>query len=245
MAARPRWLDRRQSRILAARYLDVLLADRVFCAVLLGEAVFVAAAVAVVWHNQRSDPKLHFFLVLACIWFGCFHACREIVRERAIYLRERMVNLTLGAYVLSKLAVLVCVAAVQCLVVVLIVRHAVALRVHPAAMFVVLLCAQSAGTALGLAVSALTTSENTAVAVAVMAMVPQILFSQFFLRELLTGVSEAVETLMLSKWAFDALGELSADPVRLWPCIGDLAMLSAFTVGFALLAVVFLRSREL
>lgn len=244
MRALSRWLDGRQSRILSARYLDVLLADRVFCGVLVGEAAFVAAAVAVVWNNQRSDPKLYFFLVLACIWFGCFNACREIVRERAIYLRERMVNLHLGAYVLSKLGVLSCVALVQCLLVVLIVRHYVALGVHPVAMLVVLFAAQGAGTALGLAISALSGSQNTAVAVAVMAMIPQILFSQFFLRELLTGVSETVETLMLSKWAFDALTELAADEVRLWPLLGDLGMLVVFAAGFVVLAVVFLWSRE-
>ncbi len=43
-----------------------------------------------------------FFLVVAAVWFGTSNAAREIVSERAIYLRERMVNLGLVNYVLSQ-----------------------------------------------------------------------------------------------------------------------------------------------
>ncbi|MEO9174429.1 MAG: ABC transporter permease, partial [Gaiellales bacterium] len=43
-----------------------------------------------------------FFLVVSAIWFGTSNAAREIVSERAIYMRERMVNLGLVNYVLSK-----------------------------------------------------------------------------------------------------------------------------------------------
>ena len=46
------------------------------------------------------------------VWFGTSNAAREIVSERAIYLRERMVNLGLINYVMSKYLLLaaVCVA---------------------------------------------------------------------------------------------------------------------------------------
>ena len=40
------------------------------------------------------------------VWFGTSNAAREIVSERAIYLRERMVNLSLFNYVLSKFILL-------------------------------------------------------------------------------------------------------------------------------------------
>ncbi len=41
-----------------------------------------------------------------CVWFGTSNAAREIVTERAIYLRERMVNLRLFNYVVSKYVLL-------------------------------------------------------------------------------------------------------------------------------------------
>src|SRR5215213_10319784 len=57
-----------------------------------------------------------FFLVVAAIWFGTSNAAREIVSERAIYLRERMVNLGLLNYVLSKYILLAFFCLIQCTV---------------------------------------------------------------------------------------------------------------------------------
>ncbi len=55
-----------------------------------------------------------FFVVVSCVWFGTSNAAREIVTERAIYLRERMVNLRLINYVLSKYVLLGFFCIVQC-----------------------------------------------------------------------------------------------------------------------------------
>ncbi len=55
-----------------------------------------------------------FFVVVSCVWFGTSNAAREIVTERAIYLRERMVNLRLLNYVLSKYILLSFFCVVQC-----------------------------------------------------------------------------------------------------------------------------------
>ena len=55
-----------------------------------------------------------FFVVVSCVWFGTSNAAREIVTERAIYLRERMVNLRLVNYVLSKYILLSFFCVVQC-----------------------------------------------------------------------------------------------------------------------------------
>ena len=55
-----------------------------------------------------------FFVVVSCVWFGTSNAAREIVTERAIYLRERMVNLRSVNYVLSKFIILAGVCVIQC-----------------------------------------------------------------------------------------------------------------------------------
>src|SRR5205085_9107268 len=57
-----------------------------------------------------------FILVLSAIWFGTSNAAREIMRERAIYIRERMVNLGLFNYVMSKFALLALICIAQCTV---------------------------------------------------------------------------------------------------------------------------------
>ena len=55
-----------------------------------------------------------FFVVVAAVWFGTSNAAREIVSERAIYMRERMVNLGLFNYVFSKFVLLSLFCVVQC-----------------------------------------------------------------------------------------------------------------------------------
>src|SRR6185369_8911293 len=55
-----------------------------------------------------------FFLVVAAVWFGTSNAAREIVSERAIYMRERMVNLGLFNYVFSKFMLLAFFCVIQC-----------------------------------------------------------------------------------------------------------------------------------
>ncbi len=55
-----------------------------------------------------------FFVVVSCVWFGTSNAAREIVTERSIYLRERMVNLRLFNYVVSKFVLLSLFCVIQC-----------------------------------------------------------------------------------------------------------------------------------
>jgi len=54
-----------------------------------------------------------FFLTVAALWFGTSNAAREIVKERAVYLRERLINLRLFPYILSKVGVLTVLAILQ------------------------------------------------------------------------------------------------------------------------------------
>jgi hypothetical protein len=55
-----------------------------------------------------------FFLTVGSLWFGVSNAAREIVSELAIYRRERMVNLSIFNYILSKFALLTMLCVVQC-----------------------------------------------------------------------------------------------------------------------------------
>ena len=68
-------------------------------------------------HAATADNSAAiFFLVVAAVWFGTSNAAREIVSEKAIYVRERMVNLKLVNYVLSKFVLLSLFCVIQCTV---------------------------------------------------------------------------------------------------------------------------------
>ncbi len=56
--------------------------------------------------NPRYTYMLLFILAVIVLWFGCNNAAKEIVKEEAIYGRERAVNLGILPYLASKFLVL-------------------------------------------------------------------------------------------------------------------------------------------
>ncbi len=64
-------------------------------------------------YNPRYTYMLLFILVMVVLWFGCNNAAKEIVKEEAIYGRERAVNLGIVPYLASKFLVLSVITALQ------------------------------------------------------------------------------------------------------------------------------------
>jgi len=65
--------------------------------------------------NPRYTYMLLFILAVTILWFGCNNAAKEIVKEEAIYARERAVNLGILPYLGSKFLVLGVLSALQTL----------------------------------------------------------------------------------------------------------------------------------
>ena len=63
--------------------------------------------------NPRFTYMLLFLVAVIVMWFGCNNAAKEIVKEEAIYGRERAVNLGILTYLGSKFLLLSVVSAVQ------------------------------------------------------------------------------------------------------------------------------------
>jgi ABC-type multidrug transport system ATPase subunit/pSer/pThr/pTyr-binding forkhead associated (FHA) protein len=118
-----------------------------------------------------------FFVVVSCVWFGTSNAAREIVTERAIYLRERMVNLRLLNYVLSKYILLSFICIIQCTTLLGIVFLSLGFAGGPTAFFMELgnlVALAMNATALGLCVSTLVSSAEAAMALTPIALIPQV-----------------------------------------------------------------------
>src|SRR4029079_8321143 len=101
----------RQFGILARRYLDLIVQDRRNLLILLLQApiigvllMLVAKSDAIVGDKAFASEakKVLFMLATVAVWFGIINAAREITKESAIYKRERLANLRIGPYVLSK-----------------------------------------------------------------------------------------------------------------------------------------------
>jgi ABC-type multidrug transport system ATPase subunit/pSer/pThr/pTyr-binding forkhead associated (FHA) protein len=140
-----------------------------------------------------------FFLVVAAIWFGTSNAAREIVSERAIYLRERMVNLGLLNYVMSKYILLAGFCVVQCTVLLAIVFFALGFHGGPQA-FAMQLAALTAtsltAVALGLLLSTVVVSSEAAMALTPIALIPQVVMG---------GLMVPMTTVPHLKWLMQAM----------------------------------------
>jgi ABC-type multidrug transport system ATPase subunit/pSer/pThr/pTyr-binding forkhead associated (FHA) protein len=118
-----------------------------------------------------------FFVVVSCVWFGTSNAAREIVTERAIYLRERMVNLRLYNYVLSKYMLLSFFCVLQCGMLLAIVFFSLGFDGGPVAFAMELanlVALAMNATALGLCISTMVSSAEAAMALTPIALIPQV-----------------------------------------------------------------------
>ena len=112
---------------------------------------------------------VNFVLALVPLWFGTSVAAREIVKERSVYARERMVNLGLFPYVGSKLFALSCIVSLQCIMlfVTLKIAHYLGLMYLPGLLaglgqLLTMILTGMVGIGLGLLVSALVKTSETA-----------------------------------------------------------------------------------
>ena len=206
------WL--RQWATLSRRYLEVLAADKFNLLILFGQAPIIAMLTYVVVGAKAPRDFIYFVLALVSLWFGTSVAAREIIRERAVYKRERMVNLRLLPYVGSKILILLLIVGLQCLLLfgTLKFLDVTKLMSFPGRFgglphLVVMIVTSMVGIALGLFVSAVVKTSEMATSLIPLILIPQILFCG--LVGIPTGMSKVVGVVMPATWAFDELKRLS------------------------------------
>jgi hypothetical protein len=208
----------RQLRWLAERTARIKLRDRVNTTILVAQAPIIAAILWLVFARADADPfealrrgpAALFLLVASAVWFGCSNAAREIVGELPIFRRERMVNLVLPAYALSKVAVLGLVCAVQCLVLLGIVYLPLGLEGSFGALYLILLLTSLVGLGMGLTLSALVRSQQAAVALVPLMLIPQIILGGVIMPVHDMGpATRLLASLTATRWGFE--GALHAE----------------------------------
>ncbi len=204
----------RQWATLSSRYSRVLLKDKFNLFVLFAQAPMIALLVYFVMGANQPRDFAYFALSLCAIWFGTSIASREIVRERKIYERERMVNLGLLPYLLSKYTVLGMIVAVQCLLLFIPLKFfdVTGLMPMPGMLagipqFVTMLLTACVGIALGLFVSAAVKTSETATSLIPLILIPQIIFSGLI--GVPSGINKVVGLTMPAAWSFDTMKRLS------------------------------------
>src|SRR5205807_2404440 len=205
----------RQWATLVRRYAEVLASDKWNLAILFGQAPIIALLIYLV--VGKNDPRdfPYFILALGSVWFGTSVAARELVKERPIFERERMVNLGLLSYVASKLFVLSIIVGLQTslLFATLKILHLAGWMSLPGyfrglPQLLVLVLTGMVGIALGLFISALVKTSEVATSLVPLILIPQILFAG--LVTVPTGISKIVGAAMPATWSFDEIKRLSS-----------------------------------
>jgi ABC-type multidrug transport system ATPase subunit len=141
-------------------------------------------------HQSRGVFSL-FFLVLSSLWLGLTLTARELVRERALYRRDRLAGLHADAYLAGKTLCALVVVAAQAILIwltaralagsILVGQESIADNYQSTsiwAAWAVLLIVGFGGALLGFTVSAVARTERAAVTLLPLILIPQMLFSR-------------------------------------------------------------------
>jgi ABC-type multidrug transport system ATPase subunit len=171
--------------ILVARQWAILRSDWRNFLILIGQPPVIAALVCWVVTDRASQPRdlIMFFAYLSTLWFGTSNAAQEIVKEIAIYRRERLVGVGAHAYLLSKFLFLGTLTCLQALLLYGLMIWLEGSRDGLPLFQAGGLCATAvAAVGIGCAISAFARSVMQAVMIVPLVLIPMIIFSGFVVK---------------------------------------------------------------
>ncbi len=236
--ARPRINPIRQFLVLTRRYMDLVFRDKLLMTVLLAVMPFIGILLLLISESDwlvgdpnymsqlraelaageqsatyaivSSSQRLLFMMALAAVLLGLFAAAYEIIKERSVYQRERMVSLRLIPYLSSKVVVLGAFSLVQCFFLLTVVSLKVqfppegVLFSAPIEMYISLVLGILAAIMMGLFISTLAPTSDAVIYVVLLALFFQIIFAGVIFD--LPDTAGTLSNLTLSRWTMEGLG---------------------------------------
>ena len=205
-----------QYKWLSKRYFKIKTNDKVNSIIMLLQAPIIAILICLIFEN--ITPAVPFITALSAIWFGTNNAAREIVSELSIFKRERMFNMDISPYVLSKISVLAFFSIIQSAIFIgiLYINYSLGDKIlaynTPFLSFIWMSFLSIAATFLGLLLSAsLATAEK------VMTIVPIVLIPQIMLAGLVAKIStlpvEIISYLTFTRWGTEGFNNIQQEVV--------------------------------
>ena len=206
--------------VLTRRTLEILVRNHLTLAILVGSPALVVAMFAILFRPGAfdfQDPSpssmvmIGFWVVFAAFFFGLTYGLLQICTERTILRRERLVGLRPGAYVASKVTILVPFLLLVVVAMLGVLRLLNRLPSRPvstyASMGVGLLLCAIAALGLGLLTSAMVGNVSQATLALPMLCFPAVLFSGAILPvNLMANAGAALSVVIPSRWAFEVIG---------------------------------------
>ncbi|MCL6433422.1 MAG: ATP-binding cassette domain-containing protein [Leptolyngbyaceae cyanobacterium HOT.MB2.61] len=215
----------KQLSLLTQRYFQLVLRDPVSLVLSLLTAPIAIGLITLAVQNKaplilgdKPDPTLAplalrvlFVFTCAALWVGLSSSLQEIVKETAIYMRERLINLGLFAYLGSKTVILAGLALAQTLLMVAVILMGFAdpkpeLLPWSLGLGITTFLTLIACMSMGLMISAIVRNSTQANSALPLLLLPQIIFSGVLFR--MEGFANKISWLMLSRWSVGAYGSL-------------------------------------
>jgi hypothetical protein len=239
----------RQFGILTSRNVALLLGDSRALAMAALQALVVGALLGLAFGDfgkgfELGNSKVSFLVVLGitCIWIGCAGSAKSLVGELPIYVRERDINLSTVAFVLSKFLVMGAFAACQILLLMLV--CSLLIPEIPGTVweqYGLAALAAVGGTAIGLVISSVSNSRDQAAVIVPLALAPQLIFGSGLVSALSWYGEKLAQVAIGAYWTRQAMiaalisresGIMKIDPVH-----GTLVPVTAHPLGASIMAL--------
>jgi len=182
--------------------------------------------------SGADAQKTLFIMAFAAIMFGSINGAREIVKEAAIYKRERAVNLGLAPYLFSKIIVLGIFSLLQSLLLVFIVNakahftHSILLSPF-LEIYITMALTALAGLMTGLLISAIVPNNDRAMSLIPLPLIPQVIFAGVLFSLDKPQALQIPGAFFVARWSMAAMGStigLHGDKlgVDAWSNVGTL-----------------------
>ncbi len=210
----------RQLRVLSVRNVEILLNSTFKPVLILVLPIICGVIVAFVagenmFTSFQDSQTAYFVLCCAVIFTGVFNSIQDICRERGIIKREYCANLSLGAYICSKLIMQAVICALQALLIMIIFvlfadfsKSADGL-IFPVVVecYITLFLLTLASDATGLFISSIVKSADVANIIAPVFLILQVVFSGVLFS--MNTFLEIASCFMVARWAMQAFGASS------------------------------------
>ncbi|MEJ2003705.1 MAG: ABC transporter permease [Cyclobacteriaceae bacterium] len=165
-----------------------------------------------VFRFNENIPAFMLMSIIVALFMGLTVSAEEIIRDRKILKRESFLNLSWNSYLVSKVALLFLLSAIQTFTFVIIGNLILEIHDMTLAFWIVLFSASCLANVLGLNISAAFKSAVTVYVLIPLLLIPQMILSGLLfnfdrLNDAITtkGKVPIVADLMASRWAYEAM----------------------------------------
>lgn len=201
-----------QFRWLTQRYFKIKLSNNKNLLLMIFQPILIALLIISVFKELITEVGagnngILFLMAIAAIWFGVSNAAKELVSEKAIFKRERMFNLTLNPYIISKLMVLSIISLFQILIFLCLLFFFYSDLESFASTLIFLMLISVASIQFGLLLSAFSKTSEEVMSILPIALMPQIILAGI-LQPIENGITSFLSTLTLGRWGTEGLARI-------------------------------------